>query len=160
MEERGLTPWIPVFGQYKRVVEGFAYDAQTDSYTCAAGKPLPFQKYDTSADGGWLKLYWAAYQDCKQCPLKATCVPTARRKQLTRTAYDPAYRRAWDRQQSRRSQAMRLRRQSTVAPVFGSLIHHYGLRRVNTRGKAGTHKTMLLTAVAYNLKNLLKHQPR
>ena len=95
LEERGLTPWMPVFGQYKPAVEGFSYDAKTDTYTCAAGKPLPFQKYDTNADGGWLKIYWAAYQDCKHCPYKVTCVPTARRKQLTHTAYDPAYRRAW-----------------------------------------------------------------
>ena len=135
-------------------------DLATDTYSCTAGKALPFQKYDTSADGSWLKIYWASYQDCHHCPLKSTCVPTARRKQLTRTAYDPAYRRAWARQQSRQGDLMRRKRQSTVEPVFGNLIHHYGLRRVGTRGKAGAQKTMLLTAVAYNLKKLLKHQPR
>jgi hypothetical protein len=42
--------------------------------------------------------------------------------------------------------------------VFGNLIQHYGLRRLNVRGHAGAHKTMLLTAVAYNLKKLLKHR--
>ncbi|OON65280.1 IS1182 family transposase [Hymenobacter sp. CRA2] len=159
LEEWGLTGWILVFGQYKPQVEGFRYDLATDTYTCAAGKPLPFQKYDTTADGGWLKIYWAAYQDCKQCPLKPTCAPTARRKQLTRTAYDPPYRRAWARQQSRQGQAMRRRRQSTVEPVFGNLIHLYGLRRVNTRSRASAHKTMLLAAVAYNLKKLLATAP-
>ena len=55
---------------------------------------------------------------------------------------------------------MRRVRQSTVEPVFGHLIHHYGLRRMNVRGHAGAHKTMLLTAVAYNLKKLLKHRPQ
>jgi hypothetical protein len=54
---------------------------------------------------------------------------------------------------------MRRVRQSTVEPVFGNLIHHYGLRRMNVRGHAGAHKTMLLTAVAYNLKKLLKYRP-
>jgi hypothetical protein len=54
---------------------------------------------------------------------------------------------------------MRQLRQSTVEPVFGSLIQHYGLRRTNVRGHAGAHKTMLLAAVAYNLKKLLKHRP-
>ena len=54
---------------------------------------------------------------------------------------------------------MRRVRQSTVEPVFGSLIHHYGLRRMNVRGRAGAHKTRLLTAVAYNLKKLLKYRP-
>ena len=48
--------------------------------------------------------------------------------------------------------------QSTVEPVFGNLIHHDGLRRTNVRGHAGAHKIMLLTAVAYNLKKLLKHR--
>ena len=83
----------------------------------------------------------------------------AKHKQLTRTLYAAPYRRAWQRQQSRRGQRMRRNRQSTVEPVFGNLIHHYGLRRMNVRDRAGAHKTVLLTAVAYNLKKLLKHRP-
>jgi hypothetical protein len=43
--------------------------------------------------------------------------------------------------------------------VFGNLVHQYGLRRMNVRGYPGAHKTMLLTAVAYNLKKLLKYRP-
>ncbi|MFC6225855.1 IS1182 family transposase [Hymenobacter artigasi] len=160
LEGQKVTAWIPVFGQYKAEIEGFTYRAQTDDYLCAAGKVLPFRKYDTRADGNWLKIYWATCSDCQQCPLKPTCVPGAKRKQLTRNIYDAAYRRAWQRQQSRRGQRMRRVRQSTVEPVFGSLIHHYGLRRMNVRGHAGAHKTMLLTAVAYNLKKLLKYRPQ
>ena len=87
-------------------------------------------------------------------------MPGAKRKQLTRTLYDAPYRRAWQRQQSRRGQRMRRVRQSTVEPVFGHLLHHDGLRRMNVRGHAGAHKTMLLTAVAYNLKKLLKYRPQ
>jgi len=63
-------------------------------------------------------------------------------------------------QQSRQDQRLRLLRQSTVEPVFGSLLQHYGLRRVNTRGRANAHKTMLLAAMAYNLKKLLKYRPQ
>ena len=87
-------------------------------------------------------------------------MPGAKRKQLTRTIYDAAYRRAWLRQQTRRGQRMRRVRQGTVEPVFGNLLPHYGLRRMNVRGLAGAHKTMLLTAVAYNLKKLLKYRPQ
>jgi transposase len=159
LEAQGVTAWIPVFGQYKPETEGFSYDRDADQYTCPAGKPLPFQKYDTNQDGGWHKIYWAAYRDCQQCPLKPTCAPKARRKQLTKTIYDAAYRRAWQRQQTRRGQRLRRVRQSTVEPVFGNLIHHYGLRRMNVRGLAGAHKTMLLTAVAFNLKKLLRYRP-
>jgi hypothetical protein len=59
----------------------------------------------------------------------------------------------------RRGQRLRRVRQATVEPVLGNLIHHYGLRRMNVRGVAGAHKTMLLTAVAYNRKKLLKYRP-
>ncbi|WP_167856920.1 IS1182 family transposase [Hymenobacter aquaticus] len=158
LEAQQVTAWIPVFGRYKAAIEGFTYRPSTDDYTCAAGKVLSFRKYDTSADGTGLKIYWATCSDCQQCPLKPTCVPGAKRKQLTRTLYDEPYRRAWQRQQSRRGQHMRRVRQGTVEPVFGNLLHHYGLRRMNVRGQAGAHKTMLLTAVAYNLKKLLKYR--
>jgi hypothetical protein len=100
------------------------------------------------------------YQDCQHCPFKACCAPSADHKQLMRSAFDAAYRRAWHRQRSPKGQYMRRVRQRTVEPVFGNLLQHYGLRRVGTRGKAAVHKTMLLNALAYNLKKLLQHQPK
>jgi len=160
LEHRGITPWIPVFGAYKPEAAGFSYHATADEYRCQADKPLPFRKYSTKADGGWVKHYRAAYQDCQQCPGKATCVPYADYKQLVRSAFDAAYRRAWHRQRSPRGQHMRRVRQRTIEPVFGNLLQHYGLRRLNVRGQAGAHKSMLLAASAYNLKKLLRYQPK
>ncbi|WP_223652558.1 transposase [Hymenobacter psoromatis] len=89
-----------------------------------------------------------------------TCTPSAPQQKFVRSAFDAAYRRAWHRQHSRAGQRMRRVRQRTVEPVFGSLLHHYGLRRVGTKGRAAAHKAMLLSAIAYNLKKLLKHQPK
>ena len=149
-----------MFGKYKPVIEGFPYDPQTDPFSCPAGKTLPFKTYDTTADGGLLKRYRAPYQDGKRCPLKATCVPKGPCRQITRTAYDAPYRRALPREQSRLGQPMRHVRQSSVEPVFGSLLPHYGLRQVNTRSRASAQKTMRLAAVAYHLKKLLKHPPK
>jgi transposase len=160
LEAQQVTAWIPVFGQYKPEIEGFAYDRRADAFTCPEGQALPFQKYDTNQDGGWHKIYWGACRTCQQCPRKPTCTPRAKRKQINRTIYDAAYRRAWLRQHTRRGQRMRRLRQGTVEPVFGNLLHHYGLRRVNVRGHAGAHKTMVLSAIAYNLKKLLHHRPQ
>jgi transposase len=160
LEQGGITPWIPVFGAYKPELESFTYHAQTDEYRCRADKPLPFRKYRPTLDGNWMKIYRAFYADCQACPHKNSCVPTADYKQLLRSAYDAAYRRAWHRQHSPQGQCMRRVRQRTVEPVFGNLLQHYGLRRVNTRGQAAAHKTMLLSAIAYNLKKLLKQQPK
>jgi hypothetical protein len=87
-------------------------------------------------------------------------VPSATQKKLVRSPDDAAYLRAWQRQQRRAGQRRRRVRQGTVEPVFGNLLHHYGLRRVNTKGQAAAHKAMLLSAFAYNLKKLLKYQPK
>ncbi|MFD2720475.1 IS1182 family transposase [Hymenobacter monticola] len=158
LEAQQITAWIPVFGQYKPEIDGFAYDRATDAFTCPEGQARPFQKYDTNQDGSWHKIYWAPCRTCQQCPRKPLCAPRAKRKQINRTIYDAAYRRAWQRHQSRRGQRKRRVRQGTVEPVFGNLIHHYGLRRLNVRGHAGAHKTMLLAAIAFNLKKLLEHR--
>jgi transposase len=159
LEQRGITPWIPTFGAYKPDVAGFTYQAQADEFRCQANKPLPFRKYRATADGTWMKLYRACYADCQACSFKATCVPSADYKQLVRSAFDAAYRRAWHRQRTRQGQHMRRVRQRTVEPVFGNLLQHYGLRRVNTRGQVAAHKTMLLSAIAYNLKKCLSSSP-
>jgi len=45
-----------------------------------------------------------------------------------------------------------------VEPVFGNLLQHYGLRRVGTKGRAAAHKTMIMSAIACNLKKMLKHR--
>ncbi|HEX8351187.1 MAG TPA: transposase, partial [Hymenobacter sp.] len=159
LEHQEITPWIPVFGAYKPVIDGFTYHASADEYRCRADKPLPFRKYRTTADGNWMKHYRAYYQDCQHCPFKASCVPYADHKQLNRSAFEAAYHRAWYRQHSRQGQHMRRVRQRTIEPVFGNLLHHYGLRRINVRGQAGAHKSMLLAAIAYNLKKLLRYRP-
>jgi transposase len=151
LEQRGITPWIPIFGKYKPVIEGFTYEPDRNAYRCPAGKLLPFRNYCTSLAGNWLQNYRAEYRDCQACPLKPTCVPSATQKKLVRSPYGAAYLRAWQRQ--------RRVRQGTVEPVFGNLLHHYGLRRVNTKGQAAAQKAMLLSAVAYNLQKLLKYQP-
>ena len=159
LEAQHITAWISVFGQYQLEIGGFTSDALADAYACAAGKALPFHRINVTPDGSWVKRYWTAYRDCPQCPRKPTCVPGAKRKQLTKTIYNAAYRRAWQRQQNRQGQRKRRVRQGTVEPVFRNLLHHYGLRRLNVRGQPGAHKTMLLTAVAYNLKKLFKYRP-
>jgi hypothetical protein len=159
LEQRQITGWIPVFGKYEPEIEGFPYDQEKDQFTCAAGKVLPFKTYDSNADGGLLKIYRADYQDCKNCPLKSSCVPRSKCRQITRTAYDPEYRRALERQQSRKGKRMRRIRQSTVEPVFGSLIHYYGMSKVGVKGKAGAHKVMLMAAIAFNLRKYMKFEP-
>jgi hypothetical protein len=159
LEAQGITPWIPVFGRYKRYIESFGYDKEADCFACPAGKRLPFKRFDSDPDGRLSKRYSASTSDCRRCPRKSTCAPKSKCRRITRTAYDARYRRALARQQSWPGRHMHRLRQRTIEPVLRSLLQHYGLRRVNTRGGSSAHKTMLLTAIAFNLKKLLQHPP-
>ena len=58
--------------------------------------------------------------------------------------------------QTAKAKRMKTLRSSTVEPVLGNLVNYFGMRRVNTRGIKQANKCMLMAAVAYNLKKLLK----
>lgn len=156
LEQRKVTGWIPVFGKYKPKIEGFPYNREKDEYTCPMNRPLPFKAFYTNRDGSVLKNYWAAPKDCKACPMKSQCAPNTKCKKIIRTVYDEQYLRAYARQHSERGKRMKILRQSTVEPVFGSLTQFYGLRKIGVLGKAGAHKVMLMAAIAFNLKKYLK----
>ena len=51
---------------------------------------------------------------------------------------------------------MKKLRQSTVEPVLGTLINFLAMKRVNTRGIKLANKCMLMAAIAYNLKKMMK----
>jgi hypothetical protein len=51
---------------------------------------------------------------------------------------------------------MKTLRSSTVEPVFGTLTQYMGLRKINTKGIKQANKVMHMSAIAYNLKKLLK----
>ncbi|WP_138477055.1 transposase [Dyadobacter bucti] len=156
LELRNLTPWIRVFGKYKPERQWVTYDRKEDVFTCVMGKTIPFKGFDRSADGKPIKNYRASKRDCIPCVLKESCTPKSLFKRIFMTAYEDHYHRAYERQLSRRGKRMKQVRQSTVEPVFGSLVHHYGLSKINVLGKAAAHKVMLMAATCFNLKKYLK----
>src|SRR6266404_1149237 len=50
--------------------------------------------------------------------------------------------------------------QCPVEPVFGTLVNYLAMRRMNTRGIKQANKCIIMSAVAYNLKKLLKWESR
>jgi hypothetical protein len=42
LEQRGITPWIPVFGKYKPVVEGFTYEPDRTRFAARRASCCPF----------------------------------------------------------------------------------------------------------------------
>jgi transposase len=159
LEDNHLTGYIPNFGPYKPQREGFTYDQDNDRYTCSRGVHLPFHLLRTTKEGYQNKLYRSAVQDCANCPLPIRCMGNnSSSKQLEDSVDKPYYERMHERMQTPKAKRMIRRRGATVEPVIGTLVNYLGMKRVNTHGLELANKGMVMAAVAYNLKKLLKHQ--
>src|SRR5690606_9055088 len=156
LENNNIEGYIPNFGQYKNSREGFTYDKENDRYTCSRGIHLPFKKLATNSLGYQMKVYRSSAKDCGHCPLRNKCIGKSNYKKIDDTVDKPLYDRMHARLQTNKAKRMKKLRSSTVEPVLGTLVNYLNMRRVNTRGLQQANKCMLMSAVAYNLKKLMK----
>jgi hypothetical protein len=160
LEDHNITGYIPNFGQYKPSREGFTYDKQNDRYTCSRGVHLPFKKLTTTSLGYKMKVYRSSAKDCGPCPLRSVCIGKSDFKKIDDSIDKPLYDRMHARMQTVNREKIRRLRSSTVEPVLGTLVNYLAMRRVNTRGIKQAAKCILMSAIAYNLKKLLKWESR
>lgn len=155
LEQHHITGYIPNFGKYKSQREGFTYHAEEDYYTCPQGKEITFKKIKDN-NGHLAKEYQSSQKDCGSCPLRTTCIGKSAEKRIIDTVDKPYYDKMHERLQTSYARKMKKLRQSTVEPVLGTLINFLGMRRVNTRGIRLANKCMMMAAIAYNLKKMMK----
>jgi len=156
LEENNITGYIPNFGQYKPTREGFTYDKENDRYVCSEGKYLPFKKLITTSLGYKMKVYRSSSKDCGKCQLRSVCIGKSDFKKIDDTVDKHLYDKMHARLQTVKREKIRQLRSSTVEPVLGTLVNFLAMRRVNTRGIQQAAKCILMSAIAYNLKKLLK----
>jgi transposase len=160
-EQKNITAYIPNLGQYKPERNGFIYDEVKDQFVCNQGAVLPMKKLRKTARELWVKVYRSSTGDCKQCPLRSTCIGgKSEFKTIEQTTNKPLYDKMHHRMQTAYAKQLRRIRSSTVEPVIGTLINFVGVRRVNTKGIHQANKCLLIAAIAYNLKKLMKFKPR
>lgn len=157
--DKNITAYIPNFGQYKAVREGFVFDSEHNRYTCEAkGIHLPYKKTYGDKKGYYKKQYRSSAKDCGHCPLRTTCIGgRADYKKIEDTVDKHLYDEMHLRLQTPYAKRMKKLRQATVEPVLGTLINFMGIRRIWTRGLRNANKFMLGAAVAYNLKKWLNY---
>ena len=160
LEDNNIIGYIPNFGQYKPSREGFTYDKENDRYTCSRGVHLSFKKLITTSLGYKMKVYRSSARDCGPCPLRSVCIGKSDFKKIDDSIDKPFYDRMHARLQTGNRVKIRQLRSSTVEPVLGTLVNYLAMRRVNTRGIKQANKCIIMSAVAYNLKKLLKWQSR
>lgn len=155
LEQHNITGYIPNFGKYKSEREGFTYHIEEDYYTCPQGKRIIFKKIKDN-NGHLAKEYRSSQKDCMSCPLRASCIGKSAEKRIIDTVDKPYYDKMHERLQTPYARKMKKLRQSTVEPVLGTLINFLGMRRVNTRGIRLANKCMMMAAIAYNIKKMMK----
>ena len=167
-EQNNIDAYIPNHGQYKAEREGFIYNQQGNYYQCTKeggnGAKLLYKGERTDSKGYVKKTYRSSESDCKNCPLReACCGKAAKFKKIDDSIDKPYYDRMHDKLTKNKTYANKISRirSRTVEPVLGTLINFLNMRRVNARGMAAANKHVLLSALCYNLKKLMKfHRPK
>lgn len=132
-------------------IEKFAYDEENDSFTCPAGKSLP---YVTTEKARGRLVYRARRTDCRVCPLKSQCTISDRRH-LKVTRYHPSLVRL--RADSRTDSFRRLyaSRAPVIEGIFGEAKQWHSLGRAWRRGLSKMKVQCLLVAAVLNFKRLM-----
>jgi transposase len=154
LERKGIDSYIPPHGTYKGGPDGFTYHKEGDYWECPEGKKVTFRKIGYNK-GNKQRHYLTQRSDCKGCPIKTACIGKSHEKRIAITYYKEEYERAISRSKTRLGKKMKSLRQSTVEPVFGTLMEFMGMRKMNTIGIRQANKNMLMAAVAYNVKKYL-----
>ena len=134
----------------------FAYDPETDRYTCPQGQPLRRQGTIHRTDRPTVQRYvMVEPRVCRTCPLFGTCTQDYRHgRTLEIGPEDQALRahRSW--MATAEAEALRRERQTLIEPVFGILKERLGGRRFHTRGLAKVQVEWALLATGFNLRTL------
>lgn len=159
LERNKIIGYIPNFGKFKPERAGFIYHKEEDYYSCPENKKILFKKI-VDNNGHKAKVYRSSRRDCESCPLRATCIGKSPEKKIIDTVDKSYYDTMHQRLRSRYARSMKKLRQSTVEPVLGTLVNFLGMKRVNTRGIGLANKCLLMAAIAYNVKKMIKFKTK
>lgn len=159
LDENKIDAYIPNFGQYIPHREGFIYNKEKDQYECQRGHKaiLPCKGERTDSKGYTKKTYRSSESVCKHCPLREQCCgKTTKFKKIDDSIHKPLYDKMHQKMQSPYAKRMSKIRSKTVEPVLGTLKNFLNMQRVNTRGIKQANKHVMMAALCYNLKKLMK----
>ena len=145
--------------------ENMAYDAETDSYTCANGKAITFDgtKKNKSQSGFEMETSVYSCKDCAGCPLKEKCIRACGSKKPLEERNKVIY---VSRRFARQREAMeerintaegkliRVNRSIQAEGVFAMVKEDMGFRRFLLRTAVKVEVEWTLLSLAYNVLKL------
>ena len=135
----------------------FAYDAQTDTYTCPQQKPLTFRSITSRKDRPVKRIYRNSGAVCCACPDFGRCTPDARQGRSLEVDLHHAEARAhreW--MASEEAKTLARKRKHLIEPVFGVIKQELGGRRFHLRGLTNVEAEWTLLVTAFNLRTCVR----
>ncbi len=144
LEKRGVDPaFYP---------DQFHYDATTNTYTCPAGKPLPYQTTKHDRVGVERHVYKARAADCRGCAFHEGCFPGPRGRTLIRTENVPVVAAYVAKMRTEAAQAL-YRWRGPVAEFSNLWLKaKLGLRQFAVRGVQKVRCEVLWACLTYNIQ--------
>ncbi len=130
--------------------EAFQLQPSARSVLCPAGRAMhgPVRNNFDQCD-----VYFGV--DCEGCPLRPRCTQGARRTFSVRWEYERLRQAMLQRMSQPGAAARYLQRMATVEPVFASVQHDMGFRRLSSRHSRTIDAEVLLKLLAHNVSRLL-----
>ncbi len=120
---------------------------------------MSYKGIKTDSKGYEKKSFRSSETVCSKCPLRQQCCGVATKfKKLEESIDKPYYDRMHQKLTNNPSYAKKISRirNKTVEPVLGTLINFLNMKKINSRGMTQANKHVLMAALTYNLKKLLK----
>lgn len=135
--------------------EHFAYDADTDTYTCPEGQLLSFTGVKNRLGRAAVRVYRASKEVCPRCPAFRLCTrDQGRGRALEVGPHEVVLRlhRAW--MATPEAKTAYRQRKELPEPVFGIIKEQMGGRRFLLRGLCNVRAEGVLLGTAFNLRSL------
>lgn len=133
----------------------FQYDATSDSYTCPAGRTLPYRFPSEGSHGRKLKNYRPDPGVCKVCQHFRRCTNNAQGRKITRHELEHIRERIDAVYQSPEGQKIYERRKILSELPHAQIKHNGGMRRFLLRGLPGVNAEFSLAALAHNVTRMI-----
>jgi len=156
--EEDITPYIPkanTSANRKRGLftkEDFRYDPDQDCYWCPADQSLTF-RFQTTEQEREIR-YYSNPAACRECGLKPQCTRNKRGRRITRWV-DEHLLEAMQARVQAEPEKVGLRKQLAEHP-FGTIKHSWNQGYFLMRGLEKVRAEMALTAMAYDLKRVIR----
>lgn len=136
----------------------FEFDATKNAYICPNGCEL---KYSSVNKSERKKVYRASQRDCKNCPIKARCIGANLKCRTLKVSF---FKEAIDSQRAncgtQRYSEVQRKRKVFCEGNFALQKDNHNLRRTRKRGNENVTEHCLCSALALNLKRLVKYLKR